>query len=149
MSFVFVDTSALIKRYIAERGSNWVRSWITPVTGNQTAISELAVIETLATLARLQRGGFLSQSSHRRLHADFLQHVDQEYVITLLRSPVLDLANELVQRHPLRALDAIHLASALDLARISGTKPLLIAADFRLLAAASIEGFLTDDPNNH
>ena len=98
MSLIFVDTSALTKRYIAERGATWVRSWITQAAGNQIAIAELAVLEVLATLARLRRDGLLSPSSHSRLRDDFLGHVDQEYVITLLRGPMLDLARELVQR---------------------------------------------------
>ena len=149
MSLVFVDTSALIKRYVAEPGSLWVRSWIVPAAGNQIVIAQLAITETLATLARLRRGAQLSAAGFARLRADFLAHTDQEYLVNQLDNRILAAANELVLRHPLRTLDALHLAAALDTASVFGTPPLFITADRQLLAIATAEGFPTDDPNSH
>jgi uncharacterized protein len=149
VSLVFVDTSALIKRYVAERGTPWVRSWIAPAAGNQVIIAEIAVTEVLATLARLRREARLSIAAFERLRDDFLAHADQEYLVNRLDDRILVLTNALVLRHPLRTLDGLHLAAALDTARVFGTSPRFVSADRQLLAVAAAEGFLTDDPNNH
>jgi hypothetical protein len=59
------------------------------------------------------------------------------------------MASELILRHPLRTLDAIHLAAAQEAKRRFAVTPLFVTADQVLLLAAIAEGFPTDDPNNH
>jgi predicted nucleic acid-binding protein len=58
-----------------------------------------------------------------------------------------------LERHPLRAYDALQLASALESdTRLvgAGLAPLVfVTADTRLLAAASAEGLAIEDPNAH
>jgi predicted nucleic acid-binding protein len=66
---------------------------------------------------------------------------------------VVDLACVLLERHPLRAFDAIHLATALTaqqfLTREGYPALVFISADDRLIRAAGAEGLLTDNPNQH
>jgi predicted nucleic acid-binding protein len=126
-----------------------VRSWTDPAAGNQIGIAEIAITETLATLARFRWERQLSTASFDRLREDFLLHVDEEYLVDTTDSPLLVAANGLVLRHPLRTLDALHLASALEIARVFSTMPLFVSGDRQLLAAATAEGFTTDDPNSH
>jgi hypothetical protein len=57
MGFVFLDTSAFIKLYLIEKGSTWIRNFI---TNNQVIISELTLAESTNTLIRLFRDGILS-----------------------------------------------------------------------------------------
>jgi predicted nucleic acid-binding protein len=67
-----------------------------------------------------------------------------------LRSlPALDIdtAREFIDRHPLRALDAIQLAACCSVRAVSGiTDIVFIASDHALLAAAVLEGLQTMDP---
>jgi predicted nucleic acid-binding protein len=62
-------------------------------------------------------------------------------------------AGELVGRYPLRAYDAVQLASALraqaDLSQAASLTLTFLAADEHLLAAAQAEGLLTENPNRH
>jgi predicted nucleic acid-binding protein len=60
-----------------------------------------------------------------------------------LTKALLILARDLMQRHPLRAFDAIHVASALSLKQEIGEALTIIAADERLLQAAEAEQLLT------
>jgi uncharacterized protein len=66
---------------------------------------------------------------------------------------VLSRAQLVLERHPLRAYDALHLASALvandQLVARNLAVLTFLAADHRLLAAATAEGFPIDNPNNH
>jgi uncharacterized protein len=66
-----------------------------------------------------------------------------------LDETVLDRARDLLLKHPLRTLDAIQLACALEAAHLFNIQPNFISADTRLLTAASAEGLPTDDPNLH
>ena len=53
----FFDSSALVKRYVAEIGSTWIESLIDPQTGNRLIIARITWVEVLSALARLQREG--------------------------------------------------------------------------------------------
>ena len=61
------------------------------------------------------------------------------YVRVELNEGILVLACDLIQRHPLRGFDAVHLASALSLRNALGERITFVAADRRLLKAAESE----------
>jgi hypothetical protein len=63
VTLYFLDTSALIKRYVSEIGSVWVQSVIAPSSGNIITISELAKVDVAATLARRRRDGSLTPAA--------------------------------------------------------------------------------------
>lgn len=149
MGLIFADSSALVKRHVAEMGSAWVRSWIVPTQDHTIIVSDIAIPEVLSAMARRQRQDQLSEGAFARLSTDFLYVAQEEYFIVPTTSAFVTNASELVVRHPLGTLDALHLAAALDYNRVSGVKPLFITADQRLLAAAAAEGFPTDNPNLH
>lgn len=149
MSIFFTDTSALAKRYVTELGSAWVRGWTDSRAGNIIVVSGLAIVETVAALARRHRQGMLTASAFSRLHHDFLLHVDNEYIVVALEQQVLADAADLAVRHALRSLDAIQLASAQEYSRATGNLPVFVCADHNLLAAAASEGFPIEDPNAH
>lgn len=149
MSAFFADTSALVKRYVAEIGSSWVRSWISPRSGNTIAISEIAIVELVSALARRQREGSLPPATFINQRNNFLLHAEREYLVVVLHRPLLTEASRLVSTFPLRALDAIQLACALEYTSALGSTPVFISADRNLLVAAAAAGLPTDDPNAH
>lgn len=55
MTSFFMDTSAIIKRYVAEVGSTWLTALAQPPAGHVIVISRLATVEACSALARLQR----------------------------------------------------------------------------------------------
>jgi uncharacterized protein len=129
---LYVDTSALVKLYVEESGSDVVRARI--LTAEHVATSVLAWPETLATLARRRREGLLSAKEHEALGAQF--RVDWSALVAVdLDGRVLELVDELVALHPLRGADAVHLASALVLVE-AGLYVAFACADRTLAAAA-------------
>lgn len=48
MAVYFVDSSALVKRYINETGSNWVLSLCNPASNNDIVIAAIAGVEIIA-----------------------------------------------------------------------------------------------------
>ena len=152
VSTVYFDTSALVKRYIAKVGSDWIRALFdvqTPIVFT----SRLTVIEGVCTFARRQREGMLSPRDHRQLLTIFDHDFAYRYNILDVETMVIDTARQMANRHPLRAYDAVQLATAWSLNQDlvnSGESPLtFICADDRLLAIAQAEGLHTDNPNHH
>ncbi len=149
MSTFYVDTSALAKRYLKETGSAWVLSWIEPPFGNIIVVAELASVEMFSLMTRRQREGTLSPANAKTLEADFLLHNQKEYLVVPLESAILVQARALINKHPLRALDAIQLASALQAVALLNERITFVSADNNLLTAASAEGFAVDNPLTH
>lgn len=131
----YLDTSALVKRYVAEPGSQAVRRTIGAKT---VATSRVAYAELAATAARLAREGSIDLRGRdrilTRLEADFAA-----MTVVELRPVVLRKAAELVTRAPLRGYDAVHLASAVVLAQ-RGASVDFWSSDALLVRAARAEG---------
>jgi len=149
----FLDSSALIKRYITEQGTGWVRSLTPPSVGNTIIIAQVTQVEIPSGVFRRRREGLVPPRTARTIRLLLHRHVKREYMVVELTTPIIEEAEDLLDKHPLRAYDAIQLASALVAnARLTDAAlaPLVfVSADVRLLAAATAEGFTVDDPNVH
>lgn len=136
MKFLYIDSSALVKLYKPERHSIEVRRQVDDATDVGT--SALAEVEVCGALARAQRGAGLDAGDAARLRALFLNEFEHMTVIEPV-AEVLSSARQLAERHFLRAYDAVHLASALRLARELGEEIVFLAFDDALNAAAARE----------
>ena len=149
---IYLDSSALVKRYMVEAGTRWVQSLCDDP--NQTiAIAEVGLVEVAAAFAGKLRGGLITPPTYRNVRADLVADVQKEYVLVAVVRSVVDEAMDLTSRHRLRGYDAIHLACTLPLNRalVANAFPPLIfvSADDDLLIAAAAEGLLTDNPTAH
>jgi len=153
VSAYFLDTSALVKRYIDETGSVWLRANIDPVLRPFLVISQLLVVEVHSALNRRLREGTISQDDYTRTKHAFQDDCQNEYNLIPISEAIVDLACDLLERHPLRASDAIHLATALTSNRLLSSHDLpaftFLCADDRLINAATAEGLAADNPNHH
>lgn len=149
MTSYYVDTSALIKRYLAERGSTWIKNITDLKAGHVIVVSNLTAVEVFSSLARRQREGTITPADLLILQTRFLADFGQEYLSVALEDIVLSRARDLLNRYPLRSLDAIQLACAVESSIILGESMIFLSSDRNPLNAAAGEGFRTDDPNNH
>lgn len=149
----YLDSSALIKHYVAERGSQWLNGTIFEQTDALLLTSRITVVETRSGLARRRRETSLSVMDHVDALDAFREDSQTRYRFVEVESPVVDLAGDLLERHPLRAYDAVQLASALVISKVLSDaglpRPILLSADDRLLNSARNEGLQTDNPNSH
>ena len=136
MAVVYLDTSALVKLCVAEPGSALVAAlWD---GADLVVTSRLADAEVRAVLAAGRRAGRLDEVTAAEALAAWERLWPGLHVLEL-REAVTASAAVLVGRHPLRAADALHLASALELR----SPDLVVAAwDEHLAAAARAEGLL-------
>jgi uncharacterized protein len=144
----FLDTSALVKRYLSEAGSAYVRRLFhgTGATFYQTFLTPL---ETISALYRRQRAGQISTEELSVLLKSYAVHSHEEYLLLPHSDSLTEAAGPLIARHPLRALDALQLASALALRNIlpAEAPPLIfLSADDRLVTAARQEHLQAVNP---
>ena len=151
MADFYADSSVLVKRHVAERGSAWFRTLADPATGNTIITAQISIVEVFSALNRRVREGILTPGNYARLRADFDALCGSEYRLVHTSLLVLERARDLLERYPLRAYDAVQVATGLianDALRAAQLPPLtFLAADTRLLQVAVAEGLATDDPN--
>ena len=81
MTHYFLDSSALIKRYIVEPGTTWVRSLTTRNSGNAVIIAQITRIEIVSGAARRVREGTLPTRIARAVRLLIDRHARREYVV--------------------------------------------------------------------
>jgi len=149
----FFDSSALVKAYIAERGTDWART-ILDNPQHRISISALAEVEVVSALTRRFNEGDLTQVEVE-LACDELRLDCAAYLLVDITSQVLEAAVTNARNHSLRAYDAVQLASALAvksaLLTVRGNVIdfTLVSADNALNDAARLEGLQVEDPNGH
>lgn len=150
MAAYFIDSSALVKRYVAERGSGWVKALALPTAGNRIYVSRVTSVEVVSAVARRSKAGNITSQDAMATIARFLHHVRSEYQLIELSPELTDDAIRLAEMHALRAYDAIQLAAALAVrqvrARLGAPDLVLVSADLELNSAAAIEGLTVIDP---
>jgi uncharacterized protein len=151
MPFYQCDSSGLVKRYVDEVGSDWVRAIVEPTSANIVSIADIRRAEVSSALARRAREGVISLNERDELIQTFRAHRGMQYRIVPTQPRIIDLAVELIQRHPLRAYDAVQLASATIVNQsliAHGLPPLIfMTADDHLIAATRGEAVTAENPN--
>lgn len=135
---LYLDTSALAKLYFAEKGSETVRRAV--IASSQNATSTVAYVETRSALSRKRRLREINEDTFRRHKLEFER--DWEYLTKVAFDALIwGRAAELVEHFPLKAYDAVHLASA-ELVRRTGASAVTFACfDGTLCRAAASLGF--------
>lgn len=134
---LYLDTSSLVKLYVAEVGSEKVQRAVH--AADVVATSVVAFAEARSAFARLAREGMLTGEDLASVRSAFLQDWASFLRVRVLKR-VYELAGELTERHVLRGFDALHLASYLEVrARAEGEDVQFSAFDSRLDAAAAAE----------
>lgn len=115
---VYVDTSALAKWYLNERGSEDFVDWL--VDQSEPWISTLTAVELRCLFARKQRNREISLEISKRAYATFEEDTARGHLyVHPLEDDTLRASLGLIGRFPkmaLRTLDAIHLSVARELA---------------------------------
>ena len=149
----FLDTSALVKQYVPEIGSDWILSITDPATNSDLVISQITWVEVHSAFARRLRDGSLSAERFDLIGQKVREDFENEYRVIDVDQTLIETAAELVMQHPLRAYDAVQLASALrfqsTLVLVPETQLVFVSADNRLLNIAQSAGLAIDNPNNY
>jgi len=109
---VFLDSSALVKRYIEEPGSGRIAELMHKAS--EIAVSIICVPEVISACNRLVR--------EKKITADQYKWIKKEFLLDLGEVIVIDLSNEIIgraiqclEKGATRSLDALHVASAVEI----------------------------------
>lgn len=152
MAVFYADSSVLVKRHVAEPGSMWMHRLCAPAAGHTIVVSRISTVEVISALNRRRREGSLSEAAYPVVRDDFLALCRRQYRLIRITHQLLSQTHALLERHPLRSYDALHLASALaaqDRLHAAALPALtFLAADDRLRTAAQAEGLAVDMPGD-
>jgi len=115
VSVAYFDTSALLKQYVTETGSNWVRTYLSSATAPIVFTSQLTAVEATCAFARRLRDGALLPIDYATAVRAFDHDIAYRYTLLDVMSVTIDAARRLANLHPLRAYDAVQLATAWSL----------------------------------
>ncbi len=137
---LYLDTSALVKKYFTESGSADVIS----LWRNASAIITSSVVyaETVAAFHRKKRETGLDGNVFNPIVSSFRADYQTLTLVEVSRQ-VNNIVDRTVSLYPLRGFDAIHLASAIIIQTNLSERLLFVCFDQRLLDAARAEGLDT------
>ena len=108
---LFLDSSALAKRYVAEPGSDLLLARSQQAA--EVLISVLCAPELISGFNRLRREGRLSTSQYGKLKRELAADAREATVVEMTQA-VVSRTVFCLEKTPLRASDAIHVASAIE-----------------------------------
>lgn len=129
---VFFDSSAFVKRYISEAGTNAVLVWCDQAT--EIILSGIALPEIVSAFCRLQREGKITDVQYRQLKSLLLADIEDAAICDLTPAVLMQAISSL-ENNVLRGMDAIHIGSAVVL-----KADVFVSADLRQLDAATRAG---------
>ena len=153
MAVYFFDSSAVVKRYVKEKGTVWITGILDPAVGSVVYVVRIAGAEVISAIARRKRGDNLAARDAATAISQFRREFASVYRIVEITPALVLRAMELAEIHALRGYDAVQLAAALEInvQQTSLGKPpvILVSADTELNTAAVAEGLKVEDPNTH
>jgi predicted nucleic acid-binding protein len=140
---LYLDTSALVKRYFREPYSDDVISrW---KSAEQIVTSSVAYAETMAAIYQKKREDGLPDKLIRKTAGTF-QRDWESFIRVEVNDALNRYIDRAINRSPLRGFDAVHLASAMVLYERLPEDFLFACFDEVLSHAAGSEGFETFPP---
>jgi predicted nucleic acid-binding protein len=153
MAAYYLDTSALVKRYITEDGTVWLRQLFEPAQGHEFFIVRVTGPEFIAALQRRVRTKDIRMMMATRLSNTFRTSWQRQYRIIEVNEQVTEQAMNIAQQYQLRGYDAVQLAAALHVnaLRVSThMSPLIfVSSDTVQLSVAVALGFQVENPAHH
>jgi len=138
MPVFYLDTSALVKRYRSEAGTEVVEQLLKNPRPEDRFF--LSILELTSGILRLAKAGQLRQlrdATATQILAQFRSDVRELYKVWPLSEEVAVSAVAVVEQHKLRSADALHLAAAQTIAGLApGALTVMVTSDRELLTAA-------------
>lgn len=143
-----LETSALVKKYRTERGTEAIAELFQNKQESDVFVtSYFTVVEITSVTTRLFRAGALTNQAYQVIMGNLSRDMKETVRLQSVSDSVLSESIRLTQDHALRAPDAIHVATALGLrAGIRGRPFYFLGSDARLNTACHSSGLLVLDP---
>ena len=147
MAIYYLETSALVKLYVREAGTQHMLRLASSLNGNRFAVVVLSQVELRSAIRRRERAGDLDAKQVAIMLDRFQFHMKNRFLLQTVTDTVLDTAARIIDSYLLRAYDAVQLAACLVLKKTTAGHSLtFVCADHQLLQAAQSERVAVLDP---
>ena len=142
MPVFYVDTSALVKRYRLEQGTDVIDSLFNnPLPEDRFYTSFLSVLEVTSAVHRRLGLGQLDGALAHEILARLRRDLQDYFRLWPLNNDVVAAAVSVIEQYKLRSMDAIHLATALAIASLApGLSIVMVSSDHEIIRAADAVG---------
>lgn len=149
MALLYLDTSALVKLYVQEQGTEKMLELAHPDAGNRLVILSLSRIEFRAAVRRRTKLGDINAKLGDELINEFNEHLTSVFQMQPVNEPVFQAAGTTIDQYYLRAYDAMQLGGYIALRTSAGEEieTIFVCADENLIKAARDQGFPAINPN--
>lgn len=157
MDYYFFDSSGIVKNYVVETGTTWIKSIFNSVTTNVIYVVSIAEVEVISAFARRIKGKTLTVADANTTSAQFKYDFVNDLRIVDIEPILLSRAVNLAEKYALRGYDAVQLAAALEIYTrlinlkidFSSSTFIFVSADNDLNSTAQSEGLTVENPNNY
>ncbi len=150
MALYYLDTSAILKRYRTEKGTEVVDALFESEPRRKLLTSHFSCLEVESvaarTLAPRSMMGALANQAYSTLLGSFAHDLREYLQLQPLDGETLNYSIEITRRTCLRPADSIQFASAILAGHGQGEELVLVSSDRELLAAAAGAQVTTIDP---
>jgi len=133
---LYLDTSAMIKLYIQEAGSELIKEAID--TNRIIATAGIAYSEAISAFVRLTLLNSISKKDYEICKSSIKRDWASFFIIDVSEN-IIQLAADLIEKHKIRSFDGIHLASAVLLNKQINKRVTFSSWDKKLLKSAQKE----------
>ena len=152
MGHYYFDSSALVKRYVIETGTDWVNGLYADFD-HTIYLARITGAEIVAALFRRVRTGDLSPADAGKVATRFKQDFRSRYQIVEVTEKIVDTAMDVAEKYSLRGYDSVQLAASLELNLVRNSLSLsqiiFVCADTVLNEVAESAGLKIENPNVH
>lgn len=153
MAIYFLDSSALVKRYISETGSTWVLGLFDSTLGNEFFVATITRVEIIAAITRRSRNGSIAAADAALVCNQLRSDFQTDYQVIEITAEIINFGMTIAETQGLRGYDAVQLAAGCAVNQLcidSSLSPIIfVSADDELNLAAANEGLVIENPNNY
>lgn len=146
MANVYLDTSALVKLYVAEEGTERVVGLTKDLDGERAVILDITLLESRSAVRRREREGDIAAADADRILKQIEEDASLSFLVQPSTSAVIEEAARLIDEYLLRTYDALQLAGCLVVRQGLPGPLTFVCADTRLCEAAALEGLPVLNP---
>ena len=136
---LYLDTSALVKLYVAETDSAMIKKLVD--AAEMPSTSRIAYVEARAAFARKRRERAATLRDYRTVVEDFDNDWETFFIVDV-SDALTKRAGQLAEKFALRGYDAVHLASAVIVGEQGNQAVRFACFDVKLSRAARGQGLI-------
>lgn len=149
MAVYFFDSNAIVKYYLTEPGSIWVRR-IVDAEENTCLISDISIAEVAAAMAQIQRHSSFGRDFMKRMNQQFQADIKRHVWLTHATDiATVEYAAEIARSYIIKGCDAIQVASAVIAEEYTNLEIIFVSGDKQALRTARFEALIVDNPFEH